>query len=182
MKLSRKPALTVIPLVFLLSGCNTANKATAPSAITTPPPAQTVATQGAAVDVYAASNAAINGYRPIQLNSQQAIYISPRSVVNRSHIRRVEIVKDTQGRNYVKLTLSSKGAELISVVPSNQGFATTVDGQLASLTGVRQGSDFLFKVRDQQVAADIVRAIAPQKTNRQNDAGIKGDLGNAPGK
>lgn len=166
MKLIRKSALVVIPLVFVLAGCNTTNKATAPSATTTTPPDQTAATQGAAVDVYAASNAAINGYRPIRLNNQQVIYISPRSVINRSHVRGIDIVKDTQGRNYVKLSLNPQGVTLINSVPANQGFATTVGGQLASLTGVRQGSDFLFNVRDQQVAANIVRAIVPQQASR----------------
>lgn len=160
----KKSALAVLPLAFVLAGCNTVNKANAPAGGSAP--AQATAAQGAAVDVFAASNAAIQGYRPVRLNNKQVIYISPSSVINRSHITAIDIAKDNQGRTYVKLTLNPQGVALINSVGKNLGYATAVGGQLASLTGVRQGNDFLFAVRDQQTASLIVRAVVPQQAKR----------------
>lgn len=165
MRYIKKSLWVALSLAALLAGCKTVDQSTA-SAASNRAAAQAPAVQAANVEVFMAARKALKGYRPIRLNDKQTIYISPAAVVERSHVTAIDIVKDQKNRIYVKLTLNPQGVALISKVPAGQGYATAVGGKLASLSGVRQGSDFLFSVRDQQTAGAIVRAIVPQQATR----------------
>lgn len=165
MRFISKSVLAAIPLALALAGCNTTNKAVAPSANAPAQSAgaQAAAAQGASVDVFLASSKAVKGYRPIKLKNQKVVYVSPDAIVNRSQLTAIDVVKDKQKRTFVKLTLNEQGVASLNAVPAKSGFATVVDGHLKSLHGVRLGNDFLFKVPDDQVAASVVRAIVPQQ-------------------
>ncbi len=165
MRFISKSVFAAIPLVLVLAGCNTTHKAAAPAADTPAQSAdaQAVPLQAASVEVFLASNKAVKSYRPLKLSNQKVVYISPRAIFNRSHLTAIDIVTDQKKRTYVKLSLNAQGAAMLKAVPVNSGFATVVGGQLRSLNGVRQGNDFLFSVRDEQVAVSIVRAIVPQQ-------------------
>lgn len=166
MKSITKSALSVISLVVALAGCQSVNTSAAPAAGAASAPAQAAARQPAAVSVFMATNAAVKGYRPVRLNDKQTIYVSPQPLINRSHISGLDVVRDTQNRTFVKMTLNPQGAALLKTVPKNRGYATVVGGQLVSLTGVRQGSDFLFGVASQQAAASVIQAIVPQQASQ----------------
>lgn len=166
MKPITKSALSVISLVVALAGCQSVNNAAAPAAGTATAPAQAAVRQPAAVSVFMASNVAVKGYRPLRLNDKQTIYVSAQPLINRSHIRGLDVVRDTQNRTFVKMTLNPQGAALLKTVPKNRGYATVVGGQLVSLTGVRQGSDFLFSVANQQAATSLIHSIVPQPASQ----------------
>lgn len=159
-----KSALSVISLVVALGGCQSVSTPVAPAAATAP--AQAAARQSASVTVFMAANAAVKGYRPVRLNDRQTVYVSAQPLINRSHITGLDVVRDTQNRTYVKMTLNPQGAALLKTVPKNRGYATVVGGQLVSLTGVRQGSDFLFSVANQQAATSVIQAIVPQQASQ----------------
>jgi len=164
MKSITKSALSVVSLVAVLAGCQPVGYKTAPAAstATAPATAQAAARQPATVSVFAASNAAIKGYRAVRLNDKQTVYVSTQPLINRGHITGLDVVQDKQNRTYVKMTVNPQGAALLRTVPNNRGFATVVGGQLVSLTGVRQGSDFLFSVANRQAATSVIQAIVPQ--------------------
>ncbi|AFK62343.1 hypothetical protein TKWG_10385 [Advenella kashmirensis WT001] len=158
MKLSRKVALIVLPLAAVLAGCNSMKTGTESS----PGTAQTPAAKGTAVDVFLASDKVIKSYRPVKLSEKQTIYVSKTPIITRANLTSVDRVRDSQGRSFVKLSLNPAGVAALNAAPKEQGYATTVGGQLASLTGIRQNNDFLFMVRDDQVAGSVVEAIAPK--------------------
>ena len=158
MKLSRKVALIVLPLAAVLAGCNTMKTGTESTGTT----AQTPAAQGTAVDVFLASDKVIKSYRPVKLSEKQTIYVSKTPIITRANLTSVDRVRDSQGRSFVKPSLNPAGVSALNAAPKDQGYATTVGGQLASLTGIRQNNDFLFMVRDDQVAGSVVEAIAPK--------------------
>ncbi|MGO3125101.1 MAG: hypothetical protein ACTIKR_13830 [Advenella sp.] len=159
MKLSRKVALIVLPLAAVLAGCNSMKTGTESNPGTT---AQTPAAKGTAVDVFLASDKVIKSYRPVKLSEKQTIYVSKTPIITRANLTSVDRVRDSQGRSFVKLSLNPAGVSALNAAPKEQGYATTVGGQLASLTGIRQNNDFLFMVRDDQVAGSVVEAIAPK--------------------
>ncbi len=165
MRFINKSVLAAIPLALVLAGCNTTHKAAAPAANAQEQSAATQAApvQAANVNVFLASKDPVKGYRPIKLNDQKVVYISPRAIFDRSNLTAIDIVNDQQKRTYVKLTLNAQGAAALKAVPAKSGFATVVGGRLQSLNGVRMGNDFLFNVRDDQAAVAIVRAIVPQQ-------------------
>lgn len=157
MKLSRKLALVVLPLAAVLAGCQTTGTSTANNQAA----AQTQQ-QGAAVEVYAASERQVQGYRPVRISDQQVIYVAQTPTLTRAHLTAIEPVQDNQGRHFVRLGLNADGASALSKVPQNQGYVTVVGGQVASLSGVTQGTNFLFLTRDAQTAQAIVGAVAGQ--------------------
>lgn len=163
----KKTALSVVLFASVLAGCQSVSTSSAPATGATPPVAQTAARQPATVDVYQATNAAIKGYRAVRVNDKQVIYLSPQALVNRSHVTLIDVVTDKQNRTLIKLGLNPQGAALLKAVPKNRGYATVIGGQLVSLTGVRQGNDFLFSVPNQQVAGAVVRAVVPQAAATQ---------------
>ena len=164
MKPITKSALSVISLVVALAGCQSVSTPVAPAAATVP--AQAAARQPASVTVFIAANAAVKGYRPVRLNDIRTVYVSAQPLINRSHITGLDVVRDTQNRTYVKMTLNPQGAALLKTVPKSRGYATVVGGQLVSLMGVRQGSDFLFNVANHQAAMSVVQAIVPELGNK----------------
>lgn len=158
MKLSRKLALVVLPLAAVLAGCQTTGSSTA----ATDPAAQTQQ-QGAAVAVYAASDRQVAGYRPVRISEQQVIYVAQEPTLTRAHLTAIEPVQDNQGRHFVRLGLNAEGVNALNKVPQNQGYVTVIGGQVASLSGVTQGTDFMFLTRDAQTAQAIVGAVAGQQ-------------------
>ncbi|MDO5679677.1 MAG: hypothetical protein Q4G54_05070 [Pelistega sp.] len=158
MKLSRKLALVVLPLAAVLAGCQTTGSSTA----ATDPAAQTQQ-QGAAVEVYAASDRQVTGYRPVRISEQQVIYVAQEPTLTRAHLTAIEPIQDNQGRHFVRLGLNAEGVNALGKVPQNQGYVTVIGGQVASLSGVTQGTDFMFLTRDAQTAQAIVGAVAGQQ-------------------
>ena len=158
MKLSRKLALVVLPLAAVLAGCQTTGSSTA----ATDPAAQTQQ-QGAAVAVYAASDRQVAGYRPVRISEQQVIYVAQEPTLTRAHLTAIEPIQDNQGRHFVRLGLNAEGVNALNKVPQNQGYVTVIGGQVASLSGVTQGTDFMFLTRDAQSAQAIVGAVAGQQ-------------------
>lgn len=158
MKLSRKLALVVLPLAAVLAGCQT----TGTSNTAANQPAAQTQQQGASVEVYAASERQVQGYRPVRISEQQVIYVAQNPTLTREHLTAIEPVQDNQGRHFVRLGLNAAGAQALTKVPQNQGYVTVVGGQVASLSGVTQGTNFLFLTRDAQTAQAIVGAVAGQ--------------------
>ena len=158
MKLSRKLALVVLPLAAVLAGCQTTGSSTA----ATDPAAQTQQ-QGAAVEVYAASDRQVTGYRPVRISEKQVIYVAQEPTLTRAHLTAIEPIQDNQGRHFVRLGLNAEGVNALGKVPQNQGYVTVIGGQVASLSGVTQGTDFMFLTRDAQTAQAIVGAVAGQQ-------------------
>ncbi len=159
MKLSRKLALAVLPLAAILAGCQTtgtSNQAAAPAA-------QTQQAQVANLEVFAASDKVVKGYRPVKLNEKQTIYVANTPVFTRADLTAIEPVQDNQGRAFVRLQLNENGVKALNAVPANRGFVTVVGGQVASLSGVRDGNNFLFLTRDTQTAQAIVGAVTGQQ-------------------
>ncbi len=155
MKISRKLGLVILPLAVALAGCETVKKT---ETTETAAPAQ-----AASVDVYTASDKVIKGFRPFKLSEQQTIYVSPTPVITRENLTTINHVRDNQGRTFIKLGLNPAGVDALSKVNKQYGYATTIGGQLASITGVKQGSDFLFMVRDDATANSIMKAVVPQQ-------------------
>ncbi|NLY65532.1 MAG: hypothetical protein GX070_11365 [Alcaligenaceae bacterium] len=162
MKISRKLGLIVLPLAVALAGCAPMQKDGAADS-TTQAPAQT---QGASVDVYTASDKVVKGYRAFKLNEKQTIYVSQNPVVTRENLTTINHVKDNQGRTFIQLGLNPAGVEALSKVGNQYGFATTIGGQLASISGIRQGNNFLFMVRDDTTASSIMQAVVPQQAKK----------------
>lgn len=158
MKLSRKLALVVLPLAAVLAGCQTTGSSNA----ATDPAAQTQQ-QGAAVEVYAASDRQVTGYRPVRISEKQVIYVAQEPTLTRAHLTAIEPIQDNQGRHFVRLGLNAEGVNALNKVPQNQGYVTVIGGQVASLSGVTQGTDFMFLTRDAQTAQAIVGAVAGQQ-------------------
>lgn len=127
MKLSRKVALIVLPLAAVLAGCNSMKTGTESSPGTT---AQTPAAKGTAVDVFLASDKVIKSYRPVKLSEKQTIYVSKTPIITRANLTSVDRVRDSQGRSFVKLSLNPAGVAALNAAPKEQGYATTVGGQL----------------------------------------------------
>ncbi len=159
MKLSRKLALVVLPLAAVLAGCQTTGTSNTAADQTA---AQTQQ-QGAAVEVFAASDRQVKGYRPVRISEQQVIYVAQEPTLTRAHLTAIEPIQDNQGRHFVRLGLNADGVNALNKVPQNQGYVTVIGGQVASLSGVTQGTDFLFLTRDAQTAQAIVGAVAGQQ-------------------
>ena len=157
----KKAALSVV-FAFTLAGCQSVGTNSAPAAGATQPAAQAAARQPASVDIYQFSNVAIKGYRAVRVNDKQVVYINPQALVNRSQVNLIDVVTDKQNRKLIKLGLNPQGAAQLKTVPKNRGYATVIGGQLASLTGARQGNDFLFSVSNQQMIGSIIEAVVPQ--------------------
>lgn len=160
MKPSYKALLLALPLALALAGCKTTQP---PAASASPASAtRTQAQQGASVEVFLGTNAVTRGYRPVKLSNKRTIYVSPRALFTRDQLTGIDIVKADKGAVYIKLSLNPAGVAALAAAPAKQGFVTTVGGTLVSLTGLRQGNDFLFAVQSEQAAGAIVRAIVPQ--------------------
>jgi len=155
MKISRKLGLVILPLAVALAGCETVKKPETTEAA--------APVKAASVDVYTASDKVIKGFRPFQLSEQQTIYVSPTPVITRDNLTTINHVRDNQGRTFIKLGLNPAGVDALSKVDKQYGYATTIGGQLASITGVKQGSDFLFMVLDDATADAIMKAVVPQQ-------------------
>lgn len=155
MKLSRKLALVVLPLAAVLAGCQTTGTSKTDGQAT----AQTQQ-QGASVEVFAASDRQVQGFRPVRISDKQVIYVAQNPVLTREHLTVIEPIQDNQGRHFVRLGLNAAGAQALTTVPKNQGYVTVIGGQVASLSGVAQGTNFMFLTRDAQTAQAIVGAVA----------------------
>lgn len=160
MKLSRKLALAVLPLAAVLAGCQTTGSS---SNQTTAPAAQAQPAQVANLEVFAASDKVVKGYRPVKLSEKQTIYVANTPVFTRADLTAIEPVQDNQGRAFVRLQLNENGVKALNAVPANRGFVTVVGGQVASLSGVRDSNNFLFLTRDAQTAQAIVGAVIGQQ-------------------
>lgn len=164
MKLSRKLAIAVLPLAAILAGC----QSTAPQA---PTQAQQPAAQEqqanpkaeqaqvASVEVFAATDKVVKGYRPVKLSEKQTIYVAKEPVFNRSDVTAIEPLQDNKGRAFVRLQLNDKAIKALNALPKDRGFVTVIGGQVASLSGFREGKNYVFLVRDVQAAQAIVAAI-----------------------
>ncbi len=159
MKLSRKLALAVLPLVAILAGCQSTGSSSSQAAA---PAAQAQQAQVANVEVFAASDKVVKGYRAVKVN-EQTIYVANTPVFTRADLTAIEPVQDNQGRAFVRLQLNENGVKALNAVPANRGFVTVVGGQVASLSGVRDGNNFLFLTRDTQTAQAIVGAVTGQQ-------------------
>lgn len=158
MKLSRKLAVAVIPLVAVLAGCKTTQN----SAQSAPAQTQTTA-QVASVEIYAASDKAVKGYNPVQISKTQTIYVSAKPIITRDHLIDIEpIPTDAQGRSFVRLGLNEAGQKAMTKIPKGQGYVTAVGGQVVSLAGVVKGANFLFLSRDEKASLAIVAAVTGQ--------------------
>ena len=165
MKPSYKALLLALPLALALAGCKTTQPSAAQSSATASPAqaTRTQAQQGASIDVFLGTNTATRGYRPLKLNNKRTIYVSPRALFTREQLTGIDVVKTDGGAVYIKLSLNPAGVAALAAAPAKQGLVTAVGGALVSLTGLRQGNDFLFAVQNEQAAGAIVRAIVPQQ-------------------
>ena len=93
MKLSRKLALAVLPLAAVLAGCQTTGSSSNQDAA---PAAQTQQAQVANLEVFAASDKVVKGYRPVKLNEKQTIYVANTPVFTRADLTAIEQYKTTK--------------------------------------------------------------------------------------
>ncbi|WP_051532190.1 hypothetical protein [Brackiella oedipodis] len=157
MKLSRKLALLALPLALAVTGCANHNHHHDSDAAA----AQTV--QAADLQVFQASNTAVQGFRPVKISEKQTIYVSQAPVFSRAQVTDVNLAQDQQGRSFVVLTLDPAAQQALSKVPNTRGYVTLVGGQVASLSGTRQNNNFLLQTRSPQVSSAIVSSVFPQK-------------------
>lgn len=172
MKLSRKLALAVLPLAAVLAGCqSTGSKAPAQEAQTQQEQQVQQPVQVASVEVFAASEKEVKGYRPVKLSEKQTIYVAQKPVFDRTALQAIEPLQDNKGRTFIRLQLNEAGVNALKAVPEDRGFVTVVGGQVASLSGFRDGNSYIFMVRDVQAAQAITAAVVgPQAMPKAQSA------------
>lgn len=184
MKLSRKLAVAILPLVAILAGC----QSTAPQAPTQEQqPAPQVSqpqkpveqeqqvqekeqANGASLEVFVGSEKAVKGYRPINISETQTIYVDKKPMFTRADFNTIEALQDNKGRAFVKVQLNDKAVKVAKAVPKKRILAMVVGGQLASLVGMLEGDYYLFMVRNTQIAQAIEAAVSGHATTPAESA------------
>lgn len=168
MKLSRKLAIAVLPLAVILAGCqSTAPQAQQATAQANPKVEQV---QVANVEVFAATNKVVKGYRPVKLSEKQTIYVAKEPVFNRAEVTAIEPLQDNKGRAFVRLQLNDKAIKALNALPKDRGFVTVIGGQVASLSSFREGKNYVFLVRDVRAAQAIVAAVTGVTASKNQSA------------
>lgn len=149
MNLLKKLLLLFIPI--LLAACQSPNQ---PGDTANPSEIDSI------VEVYHGSNDPVENFQSLKVNEKIRIYVSKFPIINRSYINQVQNIVDDKGNAYVRLGLTAEGIAIMSKTPQNYGYVTVVKGNLVSIDGFVQKSNFFFLVPDQETAQSLSKIIS----------------------
>lgn len=120
--------------------------------------------QAQVIEVYVAFNKAQSSTdQRIQLTEKHHAYIKPMPVLNAFDISSAGYFQDKKGDSYIVLNLPLESTVKISKQKWVQGWIIKVNGKVVSAQATvgSKKKRFIFRVKDEQVAKEIIQLLSP---------------------